>query len=983
MVGTRSAQIPFEYVVAELAAAPLALHSTLGLALTELSPQMAGKTGQLWRATENALLADFSAYSVDEITALRDWLWFNQDAHPWEDENKPVPLGEFLSRFARDTLIFVGESFRPRRPRWSEAWMVESGLTDDPLARRYWRWVAFSLPPDLMVAAHPDSDDAVPFVEVVSPVVNQILLDEGFVEPHMHLGAALDFQLLWIGTLHVLARSDVLHHDAFASPGAVLDEGREMGSWLVMAALIRYVLAGFIHQHDKHQNCGDFQDYRENHVRNMLGESGLEFTLNHCFACLEQGQLLVESRTASTLEERKTLFNTMQRAYEGIARVQYRWPEFPVHLPQALQADPISCFFPTNNLHQRSSEIQFVSAALKYLKSPSGSRDFRFAKLFWQVTRIRCLFYRHVIQRPLTPGLQWFMRFYSRLYWPTFLIGRGLLTESAAILCGKDRGLKSLEVRLSPKGSYQLQEKVLRQVISAFDFVANGSVARPDGGRVGDGLGESNEEVKLQAADNDTNVNDSCEYGIVLHFTKDIDSNARMGLPNAHRKQSNADPSLKENLGYRYGAYYRSKHREMQVIAGLLTKFPRLLFYIRGIDVCADELGIPTWVLAPIIRHLKVVSRNISSFLKSQEQARVPAFRTTAHAGEDFLHLLGGLRRIDETVEQFQMSQGDRLGHAIALGINPREWATQTRGVALSRMERLKDLAWEWSFTTQNSVKQSASRLQFILDEIERLSRQIFGIFARPTQVVEFISLLHNGEELRQLNFPKGSIPELNQYVNTRFKETYSRQGRIPLHPGLYGATQRDSSNGRASDGKSNEFGELGATGLEPWILLYRYLIEPETFKQGQIQILIDPSREADTLDALQRELRRKIGNLGIAVEINPSSNLLIGNMADLKNHPLWRLNPPRPDSDLPPVSVCIGSDDPISFATSTREEYQLVYDTLTLAGISDFEARTWLDSARKVGLSSRFTFKHSRSVSYIWQAIAVPDEKMPIPPPG
>ena len=107
-----------------------------------------------------------------------------------------------------------------------------------------------------------------------------------------------------------------------------------------------------------------------------------------------------------------------------------------------------------------------------------------------------------------------------------------------------------------------------------------------------------------------------------------------------------------------------------------------------------------------------------------------------------------------------------------------------------------------------------------------------------------------------------------------------------------------------------------------------------------------------------------------------------IGNMADLRNHPLWRLNPPRPDGDLPPVSVCIGSDDPISFSTSTREEYQLVYDMLTLAGISDFEARMWLDSARRVGLSSRFTFKHERSVEYIWQAIAVSEKNMPIPPP-
>ena len=41
------------------------------------------------------------------------------------------------------------------------------------------------------------------------------------------------------------------------------------------------------------------------------------------------------------------------------------------------------------------------------------------AKIFWQTARIRTMLYRHLTQRPLTPGLPWFIRFYGQ--WPEFV----------------------------------------------------------------------------------------------------------------------------------------------------------------------------------------------------------------------------------------------------------------------------------------------------------------------------------------------------------------------------------------------------------------------------------------------------------------------------------------------------------------------------------------------------------------------------------
>jgi hypothetical protein len=109
-------------------------------------------------------------------------------------------------------------------------------------------------------------------------------------------------------------------------------------------------------------------------------------------------------------------------------------------------------------------------------------------------------------------------------------------------------------------------------------------------------------------------------------------------------------------------------------------------------------------------------------------------------------------------------------------------------------------------------------------------------------------------------------------------------------------------------------------------------------------------------MTSLQNYLRQTVAQLGLVVEINPTSNLLIGNLTDIENHPMWRLNPPHKKENITPVSVCIGSDDPVTFATDLRQEYALLHESLISGGLSASEAYSWLEEARDTGLSSRFT---------------------------
>lgn len=46
----------------------------------------------------------------------------------------------------------------------------------------------------------------------------------------------------------------------------------------------------------------------------------------------------------------------------------------------------------------------------------------------------------------------------------------------------------------------------------------------------------------------------------------------------------------------------------------------------------------------------------------------------TFHAGEDFVHILSGIRYIYEVYSFLKFQSGDRIGHANALGLNPKAW---------------------------------------------------------------------------------------------------------------------------------------------------------------------------------------------------------------------------------------------------------------------------------------------------------------------
>ncbi len=867
VTSSRQTALPFDHLEAEVAVFPLASEAALRLALTELDPFLGGATGELWREAERGILGNAPGLAVDELVAMRDRAWFGPPVDSRCD--RPLSLGLFLVTLARLALEVHGATARPRptsSPSRGPA-PPRGGLADSATrARMAWRWLSFALPPDLLLAALRDDARFPVAVETLSPQFAHRMLDHGYAETHLHLGAALEFGDLWVLLQRAIADAGVAE-DAFRSPGALLSEGRDFAPWLVRGALVRYVLAAYLARASENGALSTFvSTVVSPTVERRLGIGA--------FADL---RAVLDDLACGIRRPSPVPFARIRALYSMITAVR----ALPVSrsLDELQRCDPIARLWPPAP-NGATAEMRWVNAGLSYLRRCPLDRAF--ARLFWQVVRVRVLFYRHVVQRPMTPGLQWFVRFFDRIKAARGKLAVALRLRSAARLSGHGQGLRSLELRQGPD----------RNASSLFREMSDAAVAIREQARQSRGAPQP------------------FECGFVLSFQKERGGQAAKGRATAHWQATNADPlafggrsAAANPTGYRYASHYCERLYQALAIEWLLRSVPSLLYVVRGVDVCTDELGVPTWVVVPLFQRVRRAGEQASRALRLYGHA-VPPLGATAHVGEDFVHLLGGLRRIDEALDFLNLRNGDRIGHALALGVDPHGWANETGRATMLLEDRLLDLVWEWSWYARGEAEAPVGRAVILDREIARLSQTLVGSRLAPSEAERRVHLLHSPHVLDRLGFPWGHLQ--------------------PRPKALKG--------------------------------VYDYLTDPVIFRRGRTIITVDTRAEAEALATLQNALRRKVGRRGVTVEVNPSSNLLIGHLDSWRHHPLWRLNPPVPDPAVPPVAICVGSDDPLTFATNVRLEYQHLLDGLSLAGFSDDQAREWLEHVRCTSLDARFT---------------------------
>lgn len=711
------------------------------------------------------------------------------------------------------------------------------------------------------------------------------------------------------------------------SPGAPFDNGKFLVRWLLAAAIARCALAEHLlrgdddfgaflkeqfldgkknpckqtNEKDKSCDCSDYSKFDDSRL-----------TWSEC-----QKDVLKETLKALAEGNVEILpeLDLLRDLYVDIHPTALTFDDKPINSVEDAFArcDPIAVRL---NLHgENVGERWLMRQALAYLNdAPNGEYDKYFARIFWQTIRIRCQYYRAVVQRPLTGGLQWFIRFYARLSElrkPIYPI----LLEIAYHVAGTGHRIRAIEFRTSiANTAVEIGEEVL-------------------------GYLKSWQKVLKERNHSMTDP----EMGIIFHFIKDrdADKNWEHGIAAAFWANTYAEPHKQypdnSDEEGRYVSYYVKQSAKACALAELIEAVPSCLWIIRGLDVATDELGIPTWVLTPLFRHVLDTAAKASALPNKGEYQHHPTpLRITAHVGEDFRHLLEGLRRIYEQIHYILGNTPGRLGHAVALGVDPQTWAESVGSILMPADERLWDLVWEWRLYTHHRIKPGfaaaapAGRIETLINQIQALSELVYNT---PHYTVEQLAEAHH---------------LLHRFLVPPFT-------RHPAVEGHFDTFRHGVENIRTWHNHDNR--QIHAP-KKVSDILKAYLDDEACFKRGQT--LIDVPIRADeiaALKAVQYALRRGVAQSGIVVEVNPSSNLLIGDLLDLRNHPILRLCPPVPEPDAPPsIAIALGSDDPLTFSTQLLREYTLLHQAACAAGYPEKAVYDWLESIRHISMDARFT---------------------------
>lgn len=377
------------------------------------------------------------------------------------------------------------------------------------------------------------------------------------------------------------------------------------------------------------------------------------------------------------------------------------------------------------------------------------------------------------------------------------------------------------------------------------------------------------------------------ELFYVLHFPK-----AAVGL----EKKFNF-PSVR-GRDIRSDVYIRTKG-----IMDLMLRDYYCRDRVKGIDACANEIDCRPEVFAESFRRLTDLHCNYEYAFPTLQAPPPRKLHTTYHVGEDFLDIVDGLRAIDEVMLFCGLGKGSRLGHALALGVNPQTYYYLKNGkLILKRQDLLDNICWLLEKAKSYKIH-IASKLRI---ELEKLFKEIYQIiYCNKDQKKVKICDYYNSWQLR------GDRPEIYLLSNKEFEDDLLR-GNSFLPKDQYRLNQHIDKTLR-----DNElYRSLN------YLYYYNYDVRQ---KGNELEIFHVPQQYDDLVSHVQNKMMEEIATKGIAIEANPSSNYLIGTIDRYEEHPIFKFNPPFPPGNRVLLSVSINTDDQGVFDTMLENEYALI----------------------------------------------------------
>lgn len=381
---------------------------------------------------------------------------------------------------------------------------------------------------------------------------------------------------------------------------------------------------------------------------------------------------------------------------------------------------------------------------------------------------------------------------------------------------------------------------------------------------------EANVEIIKKIQDGFNSLKYHCEMGgieppilsLVAHFIKKSDDN---------------DGKV------RFASMRKKLERRTDALIALMNTKSTFSNMVIGSDAAASEFDTPPEVFAPSFRRLR--KHGMQHF--------------TYHAGEDFFHVLSGIRAIYEAMVYLELQVGDRIGHATAVGLDVRLWKDNVGGRLWMRIEDcLADLLFAYHLITVTKESVLESLLPKIALRIEAYASKIYP---DTYSVIELIEawLMRNEDPF------------------TLFKDKPNRIEQICL---CY-----HSKEGRERGKK---------------------IIMVDTY---------DIFGEKE-LVCLQKLLLRVMHQKQIVIETLPTSNVIIGHHHSFSTYHLYNWYRWSKDGEKMPAIV-VGTDDAGIFATNIYNEYCHIYCMLVFdKGLTPYEAMDYIE--RLVHNAKVYAFK-------------------------
>lgn len=316
----------------------------------------------------------------------------------------------------------------------------------------------------------------------------------------------------------------------------------------------------------------------------------------------------------------------------------------------------------------------------------------------------------------------------------------------------------------------------------------------------------------------------------------------------------------------------------------LIESYPKLMHILQAVDSASNELETPPEVLAPVFRYCR--RQGIKHF--------------TYHVGEDFEHLVGGIRAIYEAIEFLQLQNGDRVGHATAIGISPKLWLKNTpKKLKLKKGDWLDNLLFVWQMILTHHLK------GFNLLELENC---IYQLFFEIYDNVGFSDKTGATIKFTDFNLNMIYLAYTYRYLDPNKVEVFLNGECLSLY--------------------DKEYQHLKQLNLKALQLAKTTWFDSSVRKARNVLCEVDIDFNAKQLLKLQQCVQKIVADKKIVIESLPTSNVRISHYKSLYEHHIFRWLHVKDrvfDGDAR-MRVVIGSDDPGIFATDLRGEYYHIF---------------------------------------------------------